>query len=80
LTRVGFVTSLRPCPGVDALELLADGPPDRSPPPARVLYGWLRRPAEAGLAVRTGSGNRYAPFRFTLLRPAPPSVLSNLPE
>jgi len=61
-------------------ELLADWPPDRSPPSARVLYDWLRRAAEAGLAVRTGSGNRYAPFRFALPRPAAPSLLPDLPE
>jgi hypothetical protein len=48
-------------------------------PSRTVLYGWLRRASGSGLAVRTGDGTRWDPFRFELPRPPRPGVLPPLP-
>ncbi len=65
----------RPAPATCG-ELLADWPSEA--PSRSLLYAWLRRAASAGLAVRSGSGTRYDPFRFALPRPAAPDALPPL--
>lgn len=67
----------RPAPATCG-ELLAGWSAESAPAPS-VLYRWLRRAVDAGLAVRTGDGTKRDPFRFALPRPRQPGDLPPLP-
>jgi hypothetical protein len=49
-----------------ARELLADWPPDQSPPSPSMLYGWLQRATEEEKVVRLGRGTKTDPYRYRL--------------